>query len=90
MPGEVIDGMDVEAVHDAVQAAVQRARDGLGPSMIECKTYRFRSHSEGRPDISHYVLRPKEEAEKWKKRDLIKLFKAKLIGSHLKKTEVVF
>ena len=51
MPGEIVDGMDVLAVHEAVQKAVARARKGEGPSLIECKTYRFRAHSEGRPDV---------------------------------------
>jgi len=79
MPGEVVDGMDVEAVYDAVQAAVDRARAGEGPSLIECKTYRFRSHSEGRPDVCHFEPRPKEEVEKWKKRDPVNLFREKLL-----------
>jgi pyruvate dehydrogenase E1 component alpha subunit len=69
MPGEIVDGMDVFAVREAVGKAVERARNGEGPSLIECKTYRFRSHSEGRPDVSHYIPRHKDELEKWKKRD---------------------
>jgi TPP-dependent pyruvate/acetoin dehydrogenase alpha subunit len=79
MPGQVVDGMDVEAVYEAVQAAVDRARAGEGPSLVECKTYRFRAHSEGRPDVSHFEPRPKEEIEKWKKRDPVNLFRKKLL-----------
>ncbi len=78
MPGVVVDGQDVIAVHEAVQAAVDRARAGDGPSLIECKTYRYRVHSEGSRDISHTELRPQEEIEAWKKRDPIKLFQEKL------------
>ena len=79
MPGVVVDGQDVIAVHEAVQAAVEKARAGDGPSLIECKTYRYRVHSEGSPDISHVDPRPQEEIEAWKKRDPIKLFQEKLL-----------
>ena len=47
MPGEVVDGQDVVAVYDAVQRAVARARSGAGPSLIECKTYRYYGHHQG-------------------------------------------
>lgn len=79
IPGVIVDGMDVEAVHTAVQTAVKRARDGKGPSIVECKTYRFRSHSEGRPDISHFEPRDKKEIEAWKKKDPVYLYQEKLL-----------
>ena len=79
MPGVVVDGQDVIAVHEAVQAAAKRARAGDGPSLVECKTYRYRSHVEGVPDFSHTDPRPPEEIEAWKKRDPIKLFREKLL-----------
>ena len=79
MPGVVVDGQDVIAVHETVQAAVERARAGDGPSLIECKTYRYRTHTEGTPDIAHADPRPQEEIEAWKKRDPIKLFQEKLL-----------
>ena len=79
MPGVIVDGQDVIAVHEAVQAAVERARAGEGPSLLECKTYRYRVHSEGSPDISHIDPRPAEEIEAWKKRDPIKLFQKQLL-----------
>lgn len=89
MPGVVVDGQDVIAVNEAVQAAVERARAGEGPSLIECKTYRYRSHSEGSSDISHVDPRPAEEIEAWKKRDPINLFREKLLGQKiLTKAEV--
>jgi TPP-dependent pyruvate/acetoin dehydrogenase alpha subunit len=79
MPGVIVDGQDVIAVHEAVQAAVERARAGEGPSLIECKTYRYREHSEGSADIAHTDPRPAEEIESWKKRDPIKLFQKQLL-----------
>jgi len=79
MPAVVVDGQDVVAVHEAVQVAVEKAREGEGPSLIECKTYRFRGHVEGVPDISHVDPRPQEEVEAWMKRDPIKLFREKLL-----------
>ena len=80
MPGVVVDGMDVLAVYEAVQAAVARARAGDGPSLLECKTYRFHVHSEGTRDISHYEPRPPEEVAAWKKRDPILLCRQKLLA----------
>jgi pyruvate dehydrogenase E1 component alpha subunit len=79
MPGVVVDGQDVVAVHEAVQAAVTRARAGEGPTLVECKTYRYRAHVEGVPDVSHAEPRPAEEVEAWKKRDPIKLFRERLL-----------
>jgi pyruvate dehydrogenase E1 component alpha subunit len=69
IPGEVVDGMDVVAVYHAAKKAVERARRGEGPSLIECKTYRFMGHSRGDPSYGPY--RTKEEFESWKKRDPI-------------------
>lgn len=79
MPGVVVDGQDVLAVHEVVGAAIDRARNGEGPSMVECKTYRYRAHSEGGADIAHFEPRPAEELEAWKKRDPINLFRDKLL-----------
>jgi pyruvate dehydrogenase E1 component alpha subunit len=79
MPGLVVDGQDVLAVHEAVEAAVARARQGRGPSLIECKTYRMRSHAEGVPDVDHVAPRSESEKEAWAKRDPIILFGHKLV-----------
>lgn len=67
IPGVVVDGNDVFAVHAAVKAASDRARAGLGPSLIECKTWRQRGHYEGDPQ----VYKTKEDTEAWKARDPI-------------------
>jgi TPP-dependent pyruvate/acetoin dehydrogenase alpha subunit len=74
IPGFVVDGQDVEAVQAAVQEAVDRARRGEGPSLLEMKTYRYRGHS--RTDPAKY--RAPGELERWKERDPIALLGAVL------------
>jgi pyruvate dehydrogenase E1 component alpha subunit len=69
MTGEIVDGQDVEAVHNAATTAVERARSGSGPTLLEMKTYRFRGHS--RTDPAKY--RPEGELERWRERDPITL-----------------
>ena len=68
IPGVVVDGNDVFAVHEAAVAAVARARAGEGPTLIECKTYRLRRHTE-RPGQVDY--RPEAEIAVWRDRDPI-------------------
>ncbi len=68
IPGEQIDGMDLLAVQKATAAAVDRARRGEGPSLIEASTYRFRGHSMADP----VEYRQKSEEEEWKQRDQIR------------------
>jgi len=81
IPGHIVDGQDVVAVMEVTLAAVDRARRGEGPSLIEAKTYRLRGHSEGGPDISMDQPRSKEEAERWARdKDPIKLFGNKLLA----------
>ncbi len=67
IPGVVVDGMDALAVHGAVKTAVDRARKGEGPTLVECKTYRYYGHSHSDPR----AYRTKEEEAAWKKRDPI-------------------
>jgi pyruvate dehydrogenase E1 component alpha subunit len=67
MPGVVVDGQDVDAVHAAVAEAVERGRAGEGPTLLEMKTYRFRGHS--RTDPAKY--RPEGELQRWQERDPI-------------------
>ncbi|NHN42519.1 thiamine pyrophosphate-dependent dehydrogenase E1 component subunit alpha [Halorubellus sp. JP-L1] len=61
IPGEIVDGQDVEAVHETVSAARERALAGEGPTLVEAKTYRYRGHFEG--DEEPY--RSQEEVEEW-------------------------
>jgi pyruvate dehydrogenase E1 component alpha subunit len=70
----IIDGNDADAVYRAARAAYQKARGGAGPSLIECITYRHSGHS--RADPAKY--RPEGELEKWKERDPIRIYRARL------------
>jgi len=79
MPGVVADGQDVVAVAEAVMAAVERARSGKGPSLIECKTMRFRPHAEGMPDWRHSETRSPEEVEAMKAKDPVLLYQNRLL-----------
>jgi TPP-dependent pyruvate/acetoin dehydrogenase alpha subunit len=79
MPGVVVDGNEVVAVHDAVQQAVTRAREQAGPSLIECKTYRWRGHSERDLKQGSYY-RTSEEVEQWKTRCPIKRLREQLLS----------
>ena len=76
MPGVVVDGMDAVAVYEAAGAAIGRARQGDGPTLLECKTYRFFDHVGVRGMGLSY--RTDEELEEWQKRDPIRLFEARL------------
>jgi TPP-dependent pyruvate/acetoin dehydrogenase alpha subunit len=75
IPGVIVDGMDVLAVYDVVHEAVERARDGSGPTLVEAKTYRLCGHSRFDPR----TYRPKEEEERWAKRDPISSYREWLV-----------
>lgn len=75
IPGLAVDGNDVVAVYEVCKEAVDRARAGMGPTLIECKTYRWRTHFEGEPD----TYRPPEEVEAWIKREPIAPYRRLLI-----------
>ncbi|MBL8788976.1 MAG: thiamine pyrophosphate-dependent dehydrogenase E1 component subunit alpha [Rhizobiales bacterium] len=74
MPGVTVDGNSIADVNEAVSAAIERARNGEGPSLVECKTYRTKGHS--RSDRNRY--RSKEEIEEWKGKDPIPAFEKDL------------
>jgi pyruvate dehydrogenase E1 component alpha subunit len=69
MPADSIDGMSAETVHEAVLRAVNRAREGGGPTLLELKTYRYKGHSISDPQ----KYRTKEEVEEYKQRDPIEM-----------------
>jgi pyruvate dehydrogenase E1 component alpha subunit len=73
-PGIVVDGQDVDEVHRTTVEAVERARRGEGPTLLEMKTYRYRGHS--RSDPAKY--RPEGELDAWKARDPIEILGARL------------
>jgi len=76
MPGEIADGNNLTTVYETAKKAVNRARTGAGPSLIEFQTYRWRGHFEGDgiPD-----LRPEDELEKWKKKCPVEFMEGQLI-----------
>jgi pyruvate dehydrogenase E1 component alpha subunit len=75
IPGVVVDGNDVIAVCEAAAEAIRRARQGKGPSLIECKTYRHRGHFEGDP----CAYRDDAEVQEWKEKDPIPRLERKLL-----------
>jgi TPP-dependent pyruvate/acetoin dehydrogenase alpha subunit len=79
IPGEIVDGNNVLEVFRATAAAVERARSGRGPSIVEAKTMRMHGHSDA--DSSWYV--PKQELEDWERRDPIALFENELLSAGL-------
>ncbi len=80
IPGVELDGNDVVAVAKAAGEAIERARTGGGPMLLECKTYRTRPHSEGMGD---YTYRTREEVAAWRERCPIKRLRADLIEQKL-------
>ena len=73
IPGEVVDGNNILTVYRAAKIAVERAREGSGPTLIECKTYRWGGHHVGDPGTAY---RPREEVDMWKDKCPIKRFKS--------------
>ncbi len=76
LAGIAIDGNNVDVVYQTAGQAIERARNGGGPTLIECKTYRTRPHAEGMRDGGYRAL---EEIEAWKQRDPITTFAERLI-----------
>ena len=74
IPGVTVDGNDIEAVHDAVAEAVQRARAGQGPTLVENVTYRWKGHSKSDKNL----YRTKEEIADWRTKDPILAFEARV------------
>lgn len=79
MAGEYVDGNDVLAVLETTRRAVDRARSGRGPTLIEAVTYRWRGHFEGDPQ----PYRTREEVERWQKKDPIPRFRQVLVDRGL-------
>ncbi len=80
MPGECVDGNDVLAVYAGAGAALERARSGGGPSLVECRTYRTRPHAEGMGDGGY---RSRDEIDHWRQRDPIPLLAHALLDESL-------
>ncbi len=82
MPGFMADGNDVLAVYETVKEALDRARKGGGPTLIEYKTYRWRGHYEGEADRTWYY-RSKQEVEEWMEKCPIKRFRQYLLENEV-------
>jgi acetoin:2,6-dichlorophenolindophenol oxidoreductase subunit alpha len=85
IPGTVVDGNDMWAVHAAAREAVDRARDGGGPSLLECQTYRHYGHSKADPA----KYRPPGELERWLERDPLPRARARLLAEGVAEEQVV-
>lgn len=78
MPADMVDGMNPEAVHDAVARAVKRAREKGGPTLLEMKTYRYKGHSVSDPQ----KYRSKDEVEEYKAKDPIEQVKKIILANN--------
>jgi pyruvate dehydrogenase E1 component alpha subunit len=84
IPGEVVDGQDAIAVHAAVSRAVERGRNGDGPSLLDVQTYRFRHHSEfGRMERNLSPYRTDHEVAGWLSRDPIHIHSERLVERNI-------
>ncbi|MFY9174700.1 MAG: thiamine pyrophosphate-dependent dehydrogenase E1 component subunit alpha [Peptococcia bacterium] len=82
LPGITIDGTDILAVNETVNKAVERARNGEGPTLVECKCYRWHSHAEGLPAFA-----AEEDAQEGRKHDPLKIFR-KVLAKKASKDEI--
>jgi len=85
MLGVEVDGQDVMAVHAAAETAVRRARADGGPTLIECKTYRYVGHHEGDPGTDY---RTREEVQQWRRQDPVKLARKRLLDSGVAESRI--
>jgi len=84
IPGEAVDGMDVEACEEASLRAAEYVRSGIGPYFLEFRTYRFRAHSAYDPEL----YRSKAEVERWRERDPIETFDARMRADRMLDDEI--
>src|SRR5438034_570209 len=84
MPGVVVNGNDVVEVHETMLQAVERARKGEGPTLIECKTYRWEGHVVGEEAfLGKRGYRSQEEIAEWKKRCPLVTFERRFLEARL-------
>jgi acetoin:2,6-dichlorophenolindophenol oxidoreductase subunit alpha len=84
IPSEVVDGNDLWSVYASASKAVERARGGGGPTLLECQTYRHYGHSKSDPA----PYRPKDEVEQWLERDPLKLVRSRLLDEGLSEERI--
>jgi pyruvate dehydrogenase E1 component alpha subunit len=80
----VVDGNDLWAVHAAAASAIEQARQGGGPTLLECRTYRHYGHSKSDPA----TYRPKQEVEEWLARDPLKIARARLLDQEVTEEQI--
>jgi len=88
IPGTVVDGMDVLAVYEAATEAASRARSGGGPTLLECKTYRWQGHHVGDPG-DYRSRRDEDERDKWMEKCPIKSLRSKMLAANVKEQEII-
>lgn len=88
IPGVVVDGMDVLAVHKAAEEAVKRARSGNGPTLIECKTYRWQGHHVGDP-ATYRERRDANEKASWVERCPLVNFRAQIMKNGVAEKDIL-
>lgn len=88
IPGVVVDGMDITAVHKAAVEAIERARKGEGPTLIECKTYRWQGHHVGDPG-DYRLRRDADEKKNWMDRCPIKALRDAMLASKISEQDIV-
>ena len=84
VPSFYVDGNDIEAVVEAVEAAVERGRKGEGPTLLEFDTYRWQGHFAGDPA----AYRPEEEVQAWKDRDPVKLCRNTMLERGISEADI--
>jgi pyruvate dehydrogenase E1 component alpha subunit len=88
VPGFTVDGNDPWAVYESAKTAIERARKGEGPTLLEYVTWRHYGHYEGDPDYRQWIYRNKKEHEEWMKRDPIPITRAQLIAGGIAENEI--
>lgn len=83
MPAVIVDGQDVFACAEVALAAIQRGREGKGPTFVECKTLRYNEHDIGTPDLKGWEDRSKEEHEEMRKREPVTLATARVLEENI-------
>ncbi len=87
IPGLTVEGNDILAVYHAAAEAIARARNGEGPTLLECKTYRWRGHHEGDPNQG-CTYREREEIEQWKEKCPLKNLEQKMLKQGVKEADI--
>jgi len=85
IPGKIVDGNDVFAVYESAKEAIDRARNGGGPTLLECKSYRHRGHFEGDPGL----YKPEEEQKAWLAKDPLLVMKSRIVDEKIATEEEV-